>query len=173
MRTHETSSSFYYYTWWFYYSAWWIPFKGPRLCLDEKPYWEIYDFYWWLVELTDWLSSSFNHGESWSELFVITFRSCGKVMFLQLSVNLFTGVYLLLGLGGREVSAQGGVHPAWTDTAPGRYPPPLGRHHPGRTPPPPPRLPLQWTIRILLECILVYWKKLPQIGGSLSTLSLA
>ena len=64
-------------------------------------------------------------------------RSCGKVMFLHLSVILFTG--------GEGVS---GRHP------PGRQPlfrHPMGRH-PGRHTP---RWPLQQTVRILLECILV------------------
>ena len=52
-------------------------------------------------------------------------------------------------------------------TPPGRHP--LGRHPPGQTPPPrvdtplgrhtPLRRPLQWTVRILLECILVYTRK--------------
>ena len=60
-------------------------------------------------------------------------RSCGRVMFLHLSVILFTG----------------GCIPActWTDSPPGRHPP-------GQTPPPRRRL-LQWMVRILLECILV------------------
>ena len=51
-------------------------------------------------------------------------RSCGKVMFLHLSVILFTEV----GVSGRQ--------PPVKHTAP-------------------PRKPLQWTVRILLECILV------------------
>ena len=61
----------------------------------------------------------------------------GKVMFLHLSVILFTG----------------GVHPPGRHTTPlGRHP--LGRHLPRRhTPSWQP--PLQRTIRILLECILV------------------
>ena len=78
-------------------------------------------------------------------------RSCGKVMFLHLSVILFTG----------------GV---W-QTPPGRYPPeqtpphPPGRQPPGQTPPfgrhPLIDTPL-WdmvnkpVVRILLECILVF-----------------
>ena len=55
-------------------------------------------------------------------------RSSGKVMFSQPSVILFTG-----GCGRR----------------------PLGRH-PHRADPTPPRFLLQRTVRILLECILVY-----------------
>ena len=69
--------------------------------------------------------------------------SCGKVMFLHLSVILFTG----------EGVCQ---------TPPGRHPS-LYRHPPGQTPPSrhpwedtPSRRPLQWTVRILLECILVH-----------------
>ena len=50
-------------------------------------------------------------------------------------------------------SQGGGVHQApWADTPPGQT-------HPGQTPPPdrhpPGRRLLQWTVRILLECILV------------------
>ena len=72
-------------------------------------------------------------------------RRCGKVMFLHLSVILFT----------KGVS---GHLPAQADTSPpGRHPP--GRHTPrADTPPgqtPPPARLLQWTIRIILECILV------------------
>ena len=85
-------------------------------------------------------------------------------MFLHLSVILFTG-----GVSARH-------HPLadtpWTDT-PGRHPPqvdtpwaetpPRSRHPLGRNPPKqtplsmqtPPRPPLQRTVRILLECILV------------------
>ena len=67
-------------------------------------------------------------------------RSCGKVMFSQASVILFTGVCVW-------------QTPPWADTPPpGRQP--LGRHLPADTPPPSRRL-LQWTVRILLECILV------------------
>ena len=79
--------------------------------------------------------------------------SCGKVMFLHVSVILFAGG----GWSGRQT-------PLWADipwqTPPGRHPlgqTPLSRH----TPPPPGRQihprggPLQRTVRILLECILV------------------
>ena len=70
----------------------------------------------------------------------------GKVMFLHLSVILFTGV----------------VYPSiqW-----GRHPPPQGRHAlPRQTPPPGRHTPTQilrdivnkWAVRILLEFILVY-----------------
>ena len=59
-------------------------------------------------------------------------RSCGNVMFSQASVILFMGAC---------VSQH-----ALGQTPPGRHPP-LGRH--------PPRWPLQRTVRILLECILV------------------
>ena len=90
-------------------------------------------------------------------------RSCGKVMFSQASVILFTG---------------GACIPACTGQTP-----------PGQTPPPPcpvhswihthpcqvhagihPRRPLQRTVRILLECILVrqcnylYWDLTCQVG---------
>ena len=63
-------------------------------------------------------------------------RSCGKVMFLHLSVILSTGGCL-------------------ADTS--RADIPLGRNLPPRAdiPPPHPRRPLQGTVRILLECILI------------------
>ena len=62
--------------------------------------------------------------------------SCGKVMFSQASVFLSTG---------------GGVHPR-ADPPPGQTPP-LADSPLRQTPPP--RLPLQPTVHILLECILV------------------
>ena len=62
-----------------------------------------------------------------SNIFTFHKRSCGKVMLLHLSVILFIA---------------------------GRCTPPWGRHPHGQTPPPP-RQPLQRTVRILLECILV------------------
>ena len=93
-------------------------------------------------------------------------RSCGKVIFSQASVS-------------HSVHGGCGRHHAWADTPladtpwadlPGQTPhqadtprqiPPLGRH-----PQPsacwdtrPPRQPLQRTVRILLECILVLKKK--------------
>ena len=66
-------------------------------------------------------------------------RSCGKIMFLRLSVS--------HSVHGREVYTplgrdSPGGHPL------GR-PSPLGRH-------PHPRRPLQRRVRIILECILVY-----------------
>ena len=68
-------------------------------------------------------------------------RSCGKVMFSQVCV---------------KNSVQGGVShhalgqtPSWADTPPGRHPP--GRLPQADTP----RRPLQRTVHILLECILV------------------
>ena len=70
---------------------------------------------------------------------IVTVRnsSCGKVTFLHFSVShsLHTG--------------GGGV----ADTAPRQTPP--GRHTPLGRHPPPHRWPLQRTVRILLECILV------------------
>ena len=74
-------------------------------------------------------------------------RSCGKVMFLHMSVILYTGGCL-------------------PDTSPRQIP--LGRHPqrhpPGQTPlrqtppgqKPPKRWPLQQMVRILLECILAF-----------------
>ena len=75
---------------------------------------------------------------TYSNLFInVRNSSCGKVMFLQVSVCLQVGRCTL----------------------------PLGRHPPGQTPPlpgqtppgrhPETRRPLQQTVRILLECILV------------------
>ena len=71
--------------------------------------------------------------------FTVPKRSCGKVMFLHLSVS---------HSGHRGVSSpvHAGIHthpPA--DTL-------LSRHPPGQTPPN--RWLLLWTVRILLECIL-------------------
>ena len=67
--------------------------------------------------------------------FTVRNRSCGKVMFSRASVILSTG---------------GRCTPPWADTpSPDRQTPTLGRH------PLPPRRPLQRTLRILLECILV------------------
>ena len=87
-------------------------------------------------------------------------RSCGKVMFLHLSVILFTGGWV----SGRHPLLDRHF-PSWADT-------PLGRHPLGQTPPPradtnppgrhlplgghpsPSRRPLQRTVRILLECTI-------------------
>ena len=101
-------------------------------------------------------------------------RSCGKVMFLHLSVILFRGVSQhALGqtpLPGRHIPACTGADthplpgrhiPACTGadtplpgrlTHPGQTPP--GRFSPGQTPPSGRRLLLR-TVRILLESILV------------------
>ena len=96
--------------------------------------------------------------------------SCGKVMFSQASVILFRGGVSQLSLG---------QTPPWADIPPGQtapspeqtYPSPgQTSPSPGQTSPPwadtlladtspradiPPRWPLQRTVRILLECILV------------------
>ena len=91
------------------------------------------------------------------EIFYHPQRSCGKVMFLHLSVILSTG-----GVSDRHPRAdtpRAGtplVDTHWADTPWADTP--LGRHPPRQTPPlhpPPPRRPLQRTVRILLECILV------------------
>ena len=77
-------------------------------------------------------------------LITVRKRSCGKVMFVHLSVILSTG----------------GVcrHPSRRQTPPRQTSPrqtPLpGKISPWQTPPPP-RRPLQPKVRILLECILV------------------
>ena len=97
-------------------------------------------------------------------------RSCGKVMFLHLSVILFTG--------GRGCSVHAGIHTPLVRHPPGQTPwtehPSLG-WHPRQTPlawadnptwagtpidrPSPPLPASRWlllrTVRILLECILV------------------
>ena len=88
-------------------------------------------------------------------------RSCGKVMFLHLSVS--HSVHR-----GGEVYTPPGRHPSGQTHKPPGQTPPLARHTPhlGRhchpQPPPPgrpttPRQPLQRTVRILLECILVLY----------------
>ena len=83
-----------------------------------------------------------------------------KVMFLHLSVILF---------GGGSASVHAGIPPPLEAQPHGKHippeaPPPQEAHTPGKhprkhtpgkhTPPPRRRLPL-WTVRILLECILV------------------
>ena len=95
-------------------------------------------------------------------------RSCGKVMFLHLSVILSTGVGCLVDTPYTDTPLQ-------ADTPPGQTSSLAGRHPPGRqiTPPPetataadtswlaptpPPPWDGHWlqrTVRILLECILV------------------
>ena len=87
-------------------------------------------------------------------------RSCGKVMFLHLSVILSTGemcipAWTVQGMCIPACSGHGGVYhrppprrtPSWADT------PWAGT--PRQTPPLPPRRPLQRMVRILLECILI------------------
>ena len=66
-------------------------------------------------------------------------RSCGKVMFSQVSVILFTGgVYAQHAL--RQTPPSPGRHPQadtpWEDTPPGRHSPPRTDTFPGQTPPP-------------------------------------
>ena len=88
------------------------------------------------------------------------YRSCGKVVFLHMSV--------ILSTGGVSALVHAGIHPPGrhppprADTPPGRHP--LDRHPPRQTPPgrhppgrhsPPSRRQLLWTVRIPLECILV------------------
>ena len=70
--------------------------------------------------------------------------SCGKVMFLYLSLILSGGVYPSIHWG---TDTPPGRHPSWADIPPGQTPP--GRH------PLPSRRLLQQTVRIILECILV------------------
>ena len=69
-------------------------------------------------------------------------RSCGKVMFLHLSVILFTG-------GGGVCRTPSRQTPSQADT------PLLGKHTPPRQTPRPQRRPLQRPVHILLECILI------------------
>ena len=113
---------------------------------------------------------SLNKNETDINLFItVRISNCGKVMFSHASVVLSTGeggFYLWVGLGvytplGQIPPPLGQTRPPWTDTPLGRDP--SGRHPlPGRPPwtdtPPgrhPPRRPLQRTVHILLECILV------------------
>ena len=70
--------------------------------------------------------------------FTVRKRSCGKVMFLHLSVS--------HSVHRGSTSVHAGIHPPgqtppWADTPPGQTPPS--------------RRPLQRTVRILLECFLV------------------
>ena len=88
-------------------------------------------------------------------------RSYGKVMFLYLSVILSTGECLLRCMleythpPGRHTPHPLGSHPLpWADT----HPSPADTNPWADTPPrqtPPSRWLLQWTVRILLECIIV------------------
>ena len=91
-------------------------------------------------------------------------RSCGKVMFLHLSVS------HSVHRGGEVYTPQADTHPGRNTNHLGKHPPgqtlpPLGRHTPhlGSHCHPPdrpntPRRPLQRTVRILLECILVLYE---------------
>ena len=66
-------------------------------------------------------------GRSGANIFTIRNSSCGKVMFSHLSVS------HSVHMAGGACMARGGGH-AWQE-----------------------RRPLQWTVCILLECILVYF----------------
>ena len=114
-------------------------------------------------------------------------RSCGKVMFLHVSVIPSRQTPLLAGrhphgqthtLGrspwqadpsrGRQTPTPAGRHPTPGQTPPWCRQPPLGRHlAPGQTAPParhpPPGTAMQWMVRILLERILVLFNSLPII----------
>ena len=70
-------------------------------------------------------------------------RSCGKVMFLHLSVILSTRVCV-------------SQHALEQTPPPGQTSLPPGRHPPGKTPLPPSRRLLQRTVCILLECIVAH-----------------
>ena len=82
------------------------------------------------------------------------FCSCGKVMFLHVSVILSTGGWQAETPPWADIPL--GQTPPWADTPMGRHPhgqtplagrQPLGRHPQG--------WPLQGTVSILLECVLV------------------
>ena len=91
--------------------------------------------------------------------------SCGKVIFSQACVKKKSvhreGVFAHCML---RYTHPTGRQPARQTTSLGRHPlhrhpsgqTPPGRHPPTDNPSPPPRWPLQQTVRILLECILVY-----------------
>ena len=67
-----------------------------------------------------------------SLIFTVRKQSCGKVMFLHLSVNLSTGEGVCPSVCWDTHPL--GRHPPWADTSPGQTPP-LGRHTPpGQTP---------------------------------------
>ena len=86
---------------------------------------------------------------------------CGKVIFSQASVILFTGRGGAAAIPPRthtpRIYTPSGRHTPWADTPLGHDPP--GRHTPGHTPLWTDTQPLEWllqrTVRILLECILV------------------
>ena len=111
-----------------------------------------------------WADTTF-YTRNWSETYmigqiskvasvIITIRnsSCRKVMFSQAFV---------------KNSVHGGCTPPQADTPLHRHPllgrhppkaatPPGQTHRPHPRPHPHPRRPLQWTVRILLECILIF-----------------
>ena len=83
-------------------------------------------------------------------------RSCGKVMFLHLSVSHSVHRVCVGQTPPPEDISQHalGQTPPWADISQHA----LGQTYPSMhcdRPPPPPRRPLQWTVRILMECILV------------------
>ena len=61
---------------------------------------------------------------------------------------------------GRQPSRQ---KPLWADTPRQTPPYPFGQTPPGQTPQ---RRPVQWMVRILLECILVFWDSSIRSGNS-------
>ena len=88
-------------------------------------------------------SSNFVLHDQNKSMFTVRNSSCRKVMFSQVSVCPRGGV----------------VHPPWPDTTPPWADTPARHHTPQPDTPwagiPPGRRPLQRTVRILLECILV------------------
>ena len=79
-------------------------------------------------------------------------RSCGKVMFLHLSVILFTG-------GGVSTPVHAGIHtPLPREADPPQKQTPPGKEADKANTPPPSRRLLLRTVRILLERILVWVK---------------
>ena len=77
-------------------------------------------------------------------------RSCGKVVFLHLSVILFTGSCLA---DAPKQTPPLGRHPAWADNSPRQT---LPRQTPPQADTPSQRQPLQRKVRILLECVHVF-----------------
>ena len=123
-----------------------------------------------------WIKHSLTESRACFHLVIFTVRnsSYGKIMFLRLSVILFTGGgitseskgwgCLPLGTGGVCLLSTGGcTSPRQApprQTPPGRYPsprqiPPKADTPQANTPRRPPQRPLQRTVHILLECILV------------------
>ena len=83
-------------------------------------------------------------------------RSCEKIMFLHLSVghSVHRGVSVSVHAGiTTPLTPPLGIHPPWVDTP-----------SPWAEPPPPSRRPLQRTVRILLECFLVFRISAQQSG---------